>query len=550
MKNYMKTKNCKGISLFIIAGILGTAVVLTGCGKRAKTTGVDSGERIITEECLVNGGSDVDATTEEGAESDWRGDNPRKSGYEGTEYTWNEMTIVIPDAWKDKYVLQEYEDGRGFGFLQKASDDKEKGMGYLCGFHVSEGPVFEMAGERQMAYTDDQMYYLTVPTDVSFYYEDEAISQEYQAMVKYIISMSESVQIAKKDVHYNPREYAIAMSDCYPLQENDMINFNDNELWIARNEIFARHGLEFKNTYLQEYFDACSWYQGTVTSDQFDDGVLSGIEKSNLELIEKAESEYKNSHPYPKMEVVGEETGSDLDENGSADTISYQVTEVAKDDYVEYEESFTINGVEYNLGGYEIIMENPEMENYYITDISPYFPGLEIAVMDHGPSDDPVTYFFTYDGSKAGKEALHYLGAVEGFPFKEMGNFNGFTEEGSVKGVIRTDIINTCYGYAHWWYDYDNKRLEYQETGYYPMLPSGAHELYVDLPVYSEMNTDSVQSTVAAQKQVYFILTDGREWIQVRGKDGSSGLVHIIDGQIDGLGKKPGEVFSNLQFYD
>ena len=320
--------------------------------------------------------------------------------------------------------------------------------------------------------------------------------------------------------------------------------YNDNELWIARNEMFARHGLKFENGYLQEHFNACSWYEGTVEPGQLDESVFSDVEKANLELMEQAEADYQEQHAYPAKEQVGEEIICDLDEDGIDESLCYQVTEVEKEGDGDYEATFTIDDMVYDLGDYDVSMVNPETSNYYLTDISPYFEGLEIAVMDYGPSDDLVTHFFTYDG------ALHFLGTVSGFPFKELGDIDGFAEQGTVKGRIRTDIICSCYGYANWWYDYENKKLVFQDTGYYQMLPNGAHELSVELPVYHDMSVESLKTIVPAQREVYFILTDGKEWIQVKGKDGSSGFVHIVNGEIEGLGKKAEEVFSNLQMFD
>ena len=55
---------------------------------------------------------------------------------------------------------------------------------------------------------------------------------------------------------------------------------------------------------------------------------------------------------------------------------------------------------------------------------------------------------------------------------------------------------------------------------------------------------------IPAQKEVYFTATDGKEWIQVKGKDGSIGYMQIKDGTIVELGKDASEVFSNLAYFD
>lgn len=44
--------------------------------------------------------------------------------------------------------------------------------------------------------------------------------------------------------------------------------------------------------------------------------------------------------------------------------------------------------------------------------------------------------------------------------------------------------------------------------------------------------------------------TDLTEWILVKGKDGSSGYMRIVDGKITALNKKADGVFSDLYYYD
>ena len=66
--------------------------------------------------------------------------------------------------------------------------------------------------------------------------------------------------------------------------------FSADDLRIARNEIVARHGRRFSDQRLQEYFDAQSWYDGTIAPDEFNKTVrLNDIEQQNMEFIQKHE---------------------------------------------------------------------------------------------------------------------------------------------------------------------------------------------------------------------------------------------------------------------
>lgn len=68
-----------------------------------------------------------------------------------------------------------------------------------------------------------------------------------------------------------------------------MSGLSKEELRLARNEIFARHGRKFDDAQLQSYFESKSWYNGTIDPDDFSESMLSEIEKKNIELIKKYE---------------------------------------------------------------------------------------------------------------------------------------------------------------------------------------------------------------------------------------------------------------------
>lgn len=69
-----------------------------------------------------------------------------------------------------------------------------------------------------------------------------------------------------------------------------------------------------------------------------------------------------------------------------------------------------------------------------------------------------------------------------------------------------------------------------------------------DITVYQEMDETRMKNVLPAQEQVFFLETDGKEWVLVKGKDGTKGYMHIVDGKIAGIAKTPGEVFSGLEF--
>ena len=84
--------------------------------------------------------------------------------------------------------------------------------------------------------------------------------------------------------------YIIEESNTRKLTESEVSGLTKDELRLARNEIYARHGLMFQADDLQEYFGRQSWYNPTIPSGQFDENILNSYEKENLQLLQKLEN--------------------------------------------------------------------------------------------------------------------------------------------------------------------------------------------------------------------------------------------------------------------
>ena len=76
------------------------------------------------------------------------------------------------------------------------------------------------------------------------------------------------------------------------LTPDDVSNLTGWELKIMRNEIFARHGYIFKKEEMRNYFMYEKWY---VPRFENVDGMLSDVEKKNIELIKRYESRLGNN---------------------------------------------------------------------------------------------------------------------------------------------------------------------------------------------------------------------------------------------------------------
>lgn len=511
--------------------------VLAGCGGASDTAGEKTKDSVIEEPSPVQ---------EEDASA--KGETAPAQGEVMSEkdgrYTWQEITITLPEEWEGRYVIIENE--QGFSICQKASYEKDDNMGYICGFFRTKEPEESGMGETLIAYGEDGMlYYLNQPTDVPCDTEDQELLGEYIRMCQLVPQVKASLQIGDSGIHYYAEEYVFPTSSILPLKKETLEFMSDNDLWIARNEIYARHGRQFDNEYLQRYFERCSWYEGSIPAKEFQESVLNQTEKDNLQLLVSAEQEYHAKHPYPKKYQAEETAEEDLSDSGTKDKISYQVVE---EDSGGYQCRITVNGETYIANDIvysdsEEVMTNPVMDCFYITDVLEGDGSLEIAVLDEGMSEDPVTYFFQYNGE------LFYIGRVLGFPFAEMnGGCNGFDGAGGITGRQRMDLIETAWLEGFWWYR--GSRIVYQDLGWYEFLPDLGHTLYEDLTVHTLMEESSAVTVIPAQEKVYFLGSDMEQWILVKGKDGTEGYMMVQDGMITEMNKPAGEVFSDLIFSD
>lgn len=123
--------------------------------------------------------------------------------------------------------------------------------------------------------------------------DDETVSDTEEV----VESDSDSEEIVESDteevisdtegtaVEFNEdADYILADSHERYYTEDELSGLTKNQLAIARNEIYARHGYIFKkNQTMKKYFEGKSWYKGT--KDNVPDSDFNVYEKANIDLI-------------------------------------------------------------------------------------------------------------------------------------------------------------------------------------------------------------------------------------------------------------------------
>lgn len=87
--------------------------------------------------------------------------------------------------------------------------------------------------------------------------------------------------------HLDAADYILPNSDKVYYSRSDFAGLSDWELYVARNEIYARYGREFKNDDLARYFARKSWYVARYTPEEFDSmaSPLNAYEKHNVDEL-------------------------------------------------------------------------------------------------------------------------------------------------------------------------------------------------------------------------------------------------------------------------
>lgn len=81
-----------------------------------------------------------------------------------------------------------------------------------------------------------------------------------------------------------------------PFNETDLIGLTREEIKIMRNQFYAVYGRAFTTPEMKTYFEGQTWYQPRIAADSFDEGILRGLERRNIDFLKSAEDSYDETH--------------------------------------------------------------------------------------------------------------------------------------------------------------------------------------------------------------------------------------------------------------
>ncbi len=178
----------------------------------------------------------------------------------------------------------EYCDGSTFGWFEPFTgnpDDPFYGYGDVPCMYAYRNILGYREGK--VILPNDEAFWLRTPWMLTYQYSANGI----QFCDSYCFGTMETIE---RDMQFEGSpQYVIEDSDKIDLSEECIYAFGDLAR-LAKNEIYARHGRKFKDEALQNFFNNRPWYNGTVEPDQFDESVLSDIERKNVEFLKECEN--------------------------------------------------------------------------------------------------------------------------------------------------------------------------------------------------------------------------------------------------------------------
>ena len=214
-----------------------------------------------------------------------------------------EFSVMLPGSWKGKYGITQGADY--YTFYHQASRAKNAGGAFFTISKYKDTSYKELPQYEVLGTGNNAAFVFWKPTDAQAA-TDAAAAQEYQTMaadvdtikagIKVLVSGAGPAETEPVQIETQPQTQAqtqassggyIAESSQRALTENDVAGMDYDDLQMAINEIYSRHGRKFADPGIQEYFNGQSWYQGIIDPEDFSDSVFSATESQNIQFLLK-----------------------------------------------------------------------------------------------------------------------------------------------------------------------------------------------------------------------------------------------------------------------
>lgn len=321
------------------------------------------------------------------------------------------------------------------------------------------------------------------------------------------------------------------------LKQEELWKYNQTDLSIARNEIFARHGRKYEDAFLNAVFSRKSWYQPTYSGEEFNaiqDSVLNSNEKKNLALLiqmeEEREFRKKSGQTYEQPKPVVSGSWIDFDLDGQKEQIFYSTKE-----NTPYSDQI------YDLKIGKAEVRGPGESLHQV----PYIASLDgkttqIVIQQDGPSDDPMADVYVYQGGR-----LNNAGVIAGDSIQIY--------KDSITCVAQRDFFQTYQGVLKYQF-VDGSILAVEEDFYTQNQEAVATAV---IPLYTEKRIPDISVTLNPGDSVMILGSDYKEWVLIQKQEtGEQGWLKcgVVDDPYlctlpDGTQDESWNLFEGLSFY-
>lgn len=317
------------------------------------------------------------------------------------------------------------------------------------------------------------------------------------------------------------------------ITEEELSQFNSVTCAIARNELFAKYGRKFEDSFLNQVFSQKSWYEPKYAAAEFDavsQDFLTDIEKENLKLILEYEGKFKSKCSGNAKAVKAVVSGSwiDLDGDGTKERITYQTDEAGFDNHV----TISVNDVQ---------VEHDGVNTYGVCYVAS-MDGIHyyIIIGEYGESADFASTFYEYrDGE------IRFSGAMSAHPMNlEINSENIVAPE-------ETDHFQ-CQP-VRYRYELRNGVFEKQEDDYYDYRQN-VIVANQDILLYQAKKVSASGVTIAKGDEIQVMGGDMQSWVLLKkvstGEEGwlkVEGMNCILS---DGSEVSSYDLFEGIYLYD
>lgn len=175
---------------------------------------------------------------------------------------------------------------------------------------------------------------------------------------------------------------------------------------------------------------------------------------------------------------------------------------------------------------------------------SPDGETILLAIYDDGPSGDPLTAFYRYDG-----ESVIPAGSIPG-DLRDV----TIDEERVIHCSFRGDMIQTQWAWGYYYWD-GSEIVRREDEVYYYLDESEWREredcplvLLQEITVYEERSVSSTAMIMSPQ-EVQCVASDMKEWVLLEAEDGTKGWIKVVQFKLPSH-DRVFEVFEGLNMAD